>query len=137
MATEADLRLCLRICKKLVFSLCGSYKAKLCFYKLPILSRVLRKPAFYIYEKTKAHFSCAVTAQLIRSFVFATKIVQSLYLLNPKFKASNHLLCLYSPVYQKPGKKVFSQQGSNGFLFSFPDTYFEFDPEAEKAHHKR
>ena len=30
--------------------------------------------------------------QLISAFVLATKIVQSLYLLNPKFQASSHLV---------------------------------------------
>ena len=39
----------------------------------------------------------AVTAKLISAFVFATRIVQFLYFLNPKFPASSHLLCLYSP----------------------------------------
>ena len=34
----------------------------------------------------------------MRKPVFAIEIVQSLYLLNPKFQASNHLLWLYSPV---------------------------------------
>ena len=42
----------------------------------------------FAYAKTKAQISCAVTAQLISAFVFTTHIVQSLYLLNPKFQAS-------------------------------------------------
>ena len=46
-----------------------------------------------------------VTAKLISAFVFAIRIVQSLYYLKPKFQASNHLLCLYSPVYVGPGRK--------------------------------
>ena len=58
-----------------------------------------------------------MTAKLISSFVFATRIVQSLYFLNPKFQASSHLLWLYSPVCVGPGRKprrpVFSQRGSN------------------------
>ena len=37
-----------------------------------------------------------ITAKLIRAFVFATRIVQSLYLFNPKFQAASHLLRLYS-----------------------------------------
>ena len=40
--------------------------------------------------------------QLIRAFVFATRIVQFLYFLNPKFQASNLLLCLYIPVCVGP-----------------------------------
>ena len=55
-------------------------------------------------------------AQLISVFVFALRIVQSLYYLNPKFQVSSHLLWLYSPVYVGPGRKprrpVFSQRGS-------------------------
>ena len=43
-------------------------------------------------------------------------IVQSRYLLNPKFQASSYLLWLYSPVCFRPGRKprrpVFSQRGS-------------------------
>ena len=46
------------------------------------MSRVMRKPVF-AYAKTKAHISCAVTAQLISAFVFGTQIVQSLYFLKP------------------------------------------------------
>ena len=52
----------------------------------------------------------------LRAFVFATRIVHSLYYLNPKFQASKHLLWLYSPVCVGPGRKprrtVFSQRGS-------------------------
>ena len=68
------------------------------------------------YAKTKTQISCAVTAQLISAFVFALRIVQSLYFLNPKFKASSYLLWLHSPVCVGPGPKprrpVFSQRGS-------------------------
>ena len=67
--------------------------------------------------KKKTQISFAITAKLISAFVFATRIVQSLYFLNPKFQASNHLLWLYSPVSVRPGRKsrrpVFSQRGSN------------------------
>ena len=45
-------------------------------------------------------------AKLISAFVIATKIVQSLYFLNPKFQASNHLLWLYSPVCVRTGWKL-------------------------------
>ena len=69
--------------------------------------------------KIKALISCAVNAQLISAFVFATQIVQSLYFLNPKFQASSHLLWLYRPVCVGPGRKlrrpVFSQRGSYDF----------------------
>ena len=57
--------------------------------------------------------------KLISAFVFATRIVQSLYFLNLKFPASSHLLWLYSLVRVRvgPGRKprtpVFSQRGLN------------------------
>ena len=55
----------------------------------------MRKPAFAC-AKTKTQISCAVIVQLISAFVFTTRIVQSLYFLNPKFQASSHLLWLIS-----------------------------------------
>ena len=70
----------------------------------------------FAYAKTKTQSSFAVTAKLISAFGFATRIVQSLYFLNPKFQASRHILWLYSPVCVGPGRKprrpVFSQRGS-------------------------
>ena len=67
-------------------------------------------------RKTKTQISFAVTSKLISAFVFASRIVQSLYFLNPKFQASSHLLWLYSLVCVGPGPKprktVFSQRGS-------------------------
>ena len=45
--------------------------------------------------KTKAQISCSVTVQLIRAFVFATKIVQSLYFLNQDFKPLAKLCGLF------------------------------------------
>ena len=75
------------------------------------------------YVKTKTQISFMVTAKLISAFVFATRIVQSLYCLNTKFQASSHLLWLYSPVCVKPGRKprrpVFSQRGSIDLLFLY------------------
>ena len=38
----------------------------------------------FAYAKTKTQISLAVTAKLISAFVFATRIVQSLYFLSPK-----------------------------------------------------
>ena len=70
----------------------------------------------FAYAKTKTQISFAVTAKLISAFVFATRIVQSLFFLNPKFQASSHLLWLYRQVCVGPGRKpqrpVFSQRGS-------------------------
>ena len=67
----------------------------------------------FAYAKTKMQINFA---QLISPFVFATRIVQSPYFLNPKFQASGHLLWLYSLVCVGPGRKprrqVFSWWGS-------------------------
>ena len=57
----------------------------------------MRKAAFCIYAKTKTQTSFAATAKLISAFVFATRIVQSLYFLNAKFQGCSYLLRLYSP----------------------------------------
>ena len=70
----------------------------------------------FAYAKTKVHIGYAVTAQLISAIVFATRIVQSLFFLNPKFKVSSLFLCLYRSVCVRPGRKprrpVFSRRGS-------------------------
>ena len=58
----------------------------------------MRKPAFCICENKDAD-------QLISAFVFAIRIVQFLYYLNPKFQTSSYLLWLYSPVCVGPGRK--------------------------------
>ena len=77
------------------------------------------KTGFLHNAKTKTQISFAVTTKLISAFVFATWIVQSLFYLDPKFQASSHLLCVYSLVCVRPGRKpqrpVFSQRGSSGF----------------------
>ena len=66
----------------------------------------MRKPDFCICAKTKTQISCTVSAQLISAFVFAIRIVQFLYYLNPKFQAFSHLLWLYSPVCVGPGTEI-------------------------------
>ena len=86
------------------------------------LSLVMRKPAFCICENKDAdQLRGNREADLISAFVFATRIVQSLYFLNPKFQASGHLLWLYSLVCVGPGRKprrpVFSERGSFSFRF--------------------
>ena len=47
----------------------------------------------------------AVIAKLISTFVFATRIVQFLFYLNPKFQASSSFLCLYRLVCVEPVRK--------------------------------
>ena len=58
------------------------------------------------YAKTKTQISFAVTAKLISVFVFATRIVQFLFFLNPKFQASSSFLCLYRLVCVGPVRKA-------------------------------
>ena len=78
------------------------------------------KTSFLHMRKTKTQISFAVTAKLISAFIFATRIVQSLYFLNTKFQASSHLLWLYSLVGpgRKPRGPVFSQRGSYNLTLS-------------------
>ena len=56
----------------------------------------MRKPAF-LHMRKQTHISFTVTAKLISAFVFATRILQSLYFLNPKFQASIHLWLYRNP----------------------------------------
>ena len=101
------------------------YPLCLCLCLFIVLNRDIFEPrrektGFLHMRKTKTQISFAVTAKLIRAFVFATRIVQSLYFLNPKFQASSYLLLLYSLVCVGPGRKprrpVFSERGSFVYL---------------------
>ena len=56
-------------------------------------------------DQLRGKISFAVTAKLISAFVFATRIVQFLFYLNPKFQASSSLLCLYRAVCVGPVRK--------------------------------
>ena len=60
----------------------------------------MRKPTFCICENKDADQLRGNREADQR--LFATRIVQSLYFLNPKFQASSHLLWLYSPVCVGP-----------------------------------
>ena len=60
------------------------------------------KPTICIGEN-KAQISFAVTVKLMSAFVFAIRIVQSLFL-NPKFQASSLLLSLYRSICVGPGR---------------------------------
>ena len=61
------------------------------------------KPTICIGKnKTKTK---TVTAKLISAFVFATRIVQFLFYLNPKFQASSSFLCLYKLICVGPVRK--------------------------------
>ena len=74
-------------------------------------SRIVRKPDFCLCENKGAD-----QLHSNSDFVFATRIVQFLFFLNPKFQASYHFLRLHRPVYVGPGRKprrpVFSRHGS-------------------------
>ena len=80
------------------------------------MSRIVRKPDFCLGENKGADQLRGNTAKLISAFVFATRIVQFLFYLNPKFQASSSFLSLYRPVCVGPGRKprrpVFSRRGS-------------------------
>ena len=79
-----------------------------------MVSRAVRIPDFCICEKKgtdqlrsnceaelcsncEAYQRFAVTAKLLCAFVFATRIIQFLFFLNPKFQTSSLLLWLYRP----------------------------------------
>ena len=78
---EADLRLCFRLCKLLVFSCTGSCTIRV--------------------AKTKAMIRCAVTAQLVCVFVFAYakscfshEVVKMTSLLNTRHFKFHRNLCI-------------------------------------------
>ena len=70
----------------------------------------MRKPDFCLCENKGAD-----QLRGNREAVFATRIVQFLFYLNPKFQASSSFLSLYRPVCVGPGRKprrlVFSRHG--------------------------
>ena len=72
---------------------------------VPIICAITWENQQSAYAKTKAQISFAVTVKLISAFVFATRIVQFLFYLNPKFQASSSFLCLYRPVCVGPVRK--------------------------------
>ena len=137
---EADLRLCFHLCRLLVFPCGGSFIfSKMGFHFwdtgredssiLPpsILSQCIRKPTICIC-KTKAQISCAVTAQLISAFVFTTRLVLSLFCLNPKFQAFKP-----ASVTVQPGLcQTWSETQIVGFLT--PRLTLLFSPRVLKAH---
>ena len=57
------------------------------------MSLVVRKPEFCIYENKDAD-QLRGNREADQRFVFATRIVQSLYILNPKFQALSNLVCV-------------------------------------------
>ena len=106
----------------LVSSGCGIYANTLQYIFHILIWASLWENQLFAYAKTKTQISFAVTSKLISAFVFATRIVQYLLLLNPKFQASRHLLWLHSLFCVGPGLNprgpVFSQRGSYRSPFS-------------------
>ena len=60
-----------------------------CLDTCSIIWALLWENRLFAYAKTKTQISFALTAKLISAFVFATRIVQSLYYQNPKFQDSS------------------------------------------------
>ena len=56
------------------------------------IGRVIRETGLFAFAKTVMQINFAVTEKLISAFVFATGIVQFLFILNRKFQAANDLL---------------------------------------------
>ena len=100
------------------------------------MSRIVRKPDFCLGENKGAD-QLRGTAKLISAFVFATRIVQFLFYLNPKFQASCSFLSLYRPVCVGPGRKprrqVFSRRGSYLFKVADKEVLQENTPHPTKA----
>ena len=85
------------------------------------MSRPMGKPTICICENKGADQLRGYTAKLISAFVFATRIVQFLYFLNPKFQASSSFLCLYRSVCVRPVQKphcLFSHEAAHMIPFS-------------------
>ena len=73
---------------------------------------VMRKPAFFICENKDAD-QLRSNSKLFSAFVFAIRIVHSLYYLNPKFQASTEP----SSVAVQPGlSRTWSKTPKTGFL---------------------
>ena len=63
------------------------------------------KPTICIGKNKDADQLRGYTAKLISPFVFATRILQFLFYLNPKFQASSSFLRLYRSVCVRPVRK--------------------------------
>ena len=57
--------------------------------------------------KTKAQIDCALTVQVISTFIFASHMVRSLFFQNSKLQAFSHHLRMYNPVCVKNHKGWF------------------------------
>ena len=89
------------------------------------------KPTICIGENKDAD-QLRSNAKLISAFVFATRIVQFLFYLNPKFQASSYFLCLYSLICVGPVRKphcCFFHEAAQIMLGSLSSLLFLFDYE--------
>ena len=78
------------------------------------------RPTICIGENKGADQLRGNRGKLISAFVFATRIVQFLFYLTPKFQASSLLLCLYRSVCVRPVRKPhcwFSHEAAHIVLF--------------------
>ena len=76
------------------------------------------KPTICISEDKDADQLCG---KAVTAFVFATRIVQFLFYLNPKFQASGSFLCLYRLLCVGPVRKPhcwFSHEAAPMYLFT-------------------
>ena len=102
----------------------------------------MRKPDFCLGENKGAdQLRGNREADLISAFVFATRIVQFLFYLNPKFQASSLLLSLYRPVCVGPGRKprrpVSSRRGSYvKVVITYPESVVSLGPPKHKKNAK-
>ena len=70
------------------------------------MSRLMGKPTICIGENKDAdQLRGNREADQLGAFVFATRVVQFLFYLNPKFQDSSSFLCLYRPVCVRPVRK--------------------------------
>ena len=75
-------------------------------------------------RKQRRRSASRVTAKLISAFVFATRIVQFLCYLNPKFQASSSFLCLYRLVCVGPVRKPYCWFSNEAAHFLFTNFLF-------------
>ena len=75
--------------------------------------------------------------KLISAFVFATRIVQFLFYLNPKSQASSSFLCLYRSVCAGPVRKPhcwFSHEAAHLFQVSLEENWWAHPAMYETAY---
>ena len=93
----------------------------------------MRKPGFCLSKNKGADQLCS-NCEADHAFVLTTQIVQFLYKVNPEFPASSHLLCLYSSVCVRPGRKPQRPVFSHRSLFNMQSSiHYTFSRKSETA----